>query len=269
MKIVIAGGDRRMKLAAEKFREAGYDCGTVFLGEPEKSVPKDASVVILPTPFEKNGFFNAPITESKIPIDRFFSSIPKSSLVIGGGVPENGGNEVDISKREDFQRKNAVPTAEAAILIALERSDKTLRDSNIAVIGYGRIGCYLSNLLLGFGANVRVVARREEARISAESSGANAFSFENIKDAIESADIIFNTVPSPIIRENDIPFFKSDSLFIDLASLPGGVTEEVETALGERFERALALPGKHFPETAKSSKRSTVYESVSRRRSST
>jgi dipicolinate synthase subunit A len=232
------------------FRDAGYICETVFLGESERKIREDASAVILPTPYEKNGFLNAPFSEAKIPIGGVLSSIPKNVLILGGGIPENEKNAVDISKREDFQRKNAIPTAEAAVLIAMQRSEKTLFGSNVSVLGYGRIGSYLAGLLASFGANVSVFARREESRVSAENSGARAFGFEDINSAFENADVIFNTVPSPIIGENDISALKSDAVFIDLASLPGGVTKDAEDALGARFERALALPGKYFPETA-------------------
>ncbi len=250
MKIVIAGGDRRMKIAADMFYEAGYICETAFLGESERKVREDASAVILPTPYEKNGFLNAPLSEAKIPIGDILSSIPKNALILGGGLDENIKNAVDISKREDFQRKNAIPTAEAAVLIAMQRSSKTLFGSDAAVIGYGRIGSCLAKLLVAFGATVSVVARREESRVSAENSGARAFGFEDLNSVLESADIIFNTVPIPIIDEGYVSGIKNDASFIDLASLPGGVTKSAESLLGARFERALALPGKYFPETA-------------------
>ena len=60
----------------------------------------------------------------------------------------------DYYEDEALQLRNAYLTAEAALMTAMELTDCTLRGTHVAVLGYGRIGKYLSRLLCGLGASI-------------------------------------------------------------------------------------------------------------------
>ena len=51
------------------------------------------------------------------------------------------------------------------------------------------------------------------------------------------------------VDEADAEIIKN-KIFIDLASIPGGLTENAKFMIGDNYIHALSLPGKHFPETA-------------------
>ena len=50
-------------------------------------------------------------------------------------------------ENEEVKYKNAILTAEAAIAIAINDYKKSLRDSNCLIIGFGRIGKILADIL--------------------------------------------------------------------------------------------------------------------------
>ena len=67
----------------------------------------------------------------------------------------------DYLSREDVCLKNAVPTAEGAVMIALSELPVTLSGLKILIVGMGRIGTALTEILKGFGADVTAAVRNE------------------------------------------------------------------------------------------------------------
>lgn len=142
----------------------------------------------------------------------------------------------------------AVPTAEGAIQIALEKMPTTLAWSNSLVIGNGRIGKILSKKISDLGSNVTVTARKpcDFADILS-----NNMKFAKINE-IENFDfdIIFNTVPAPVLKERELAKIPQETIIIDLASKPGGVDFEVAKRMSKNVTWALSLPGKVAPKTS-------------------
>lgn len=75
-------------------------------------------------------------------------------------------------------------------------------------------------------------------------------------------DIIFNTVPHLILKEDNIKYIKEDCLIIDLASKPGGVDKEVAEKKKIKLIPALALPGKIAPVTTAEYMKQTIYNII-------
>lgn len=261
MKITIAGGDQRMNTVAEKFGELGYVCERIGFDESNvENALKNTSAVIFPIPYCKGNNLNAPLSNSDISLEKIFSLVGKDTLLLGGGLPETEENRIDYAKNEGFLLQNARITAEGAISIAMNGLNTTLCGSNAVILGYGRIGGCLTDMLRSLGVHVSVMARRSISRLQAEMSGARSAGFEDIEALFSEADVIFNTVPTPIADEKVISALNPKALFIDLASLPGGLTKVAEEFLGERYIRALGLPGKYAPKTAGRVIFETVFE---------
>ena len=62
--------------------------------------------------------------------------------------------------------------------------------------------------------------------------------------------LVFNTVPTMIFGREQLSRFGKDTLFIDLASKPGGIDITSAQELGRKVIWALGLPGKTSPVTA-------------------
>lgn len=245
-KVLVLGNSEKQRAIAEYL---GNEFSVMHF---EKAVPKEAleisDAVILPLPANDG----EKISGSEIKIGDIFTGGEK--IYIGGKFgaafdPYRKSNLlIDYALRDDFAEKNAQPTAEAAIMLAMQQNPFTISGSKCVISGCGRIGKALLKLLTAFGADVFVLARSAEARQFAAKHGAAAFPFEEA-EKIGKADTVFNTVPHCVLNEKELKSL-APRLVLDLASAPGGCDFAAAEALGINAANALALPGKHFPETA-------------------
>ncbi|MGN1082659.1 MAG: dipicolinate synthase subunit DpsA [Candidatus Avispirillum sp.] len=268
-KLIFCGGDRRLIYCASFFAADGFDC-RVWRGETAEAdgVTRirelrqncdGAEALILPIPaFTSSGkLICAGEERGCVDCEYIFKAVQPDTKIFGGKfadivkrvAAEYNHGVCDYSLREEFSLMNAVPTAEAAISIAMNRLNKTLWHSKIAVMGYGRIGRALSLRLHALGARVTVAARSASARAAAESDGMISVELSGWLDSPEECSICFNTVPCQIVHD-ECAAAAGNTVFVDLASAPGGFTDEARSMLGDRLITALSLPGKYFPETA-------------------
>lgn len=153
----------------------------------------------------------------------------------------------DYLSREDVCLKNAVPTAEGAVMIALSELPVTLSGLKILIVGMGRIGTALTEILKGFGADVTAAVRNEGGAARARLHGVKSVRTEEIGG---EWGLIFNTVPMMIFDSDKLSKLRRDTLIIDLASKPGGVDLAEAESLNIKTIHALGLPGKTAPVTA-------------------
>ena len=165
----------------------------------------------------------------------------------------------DYFAREELAVLNAIPTAEGAIQIAMEELPITLHNARVLVIGFGRLGKALAPRLRALGARVWVSARRYEQRAAAEGMGLDSEGMERLADWLCSYDLVFNTVPAPVLGLEELAALKGGALVVDLASRPGGVDMDAAATLGVRVVWALSLPGKVAPVTSGRYIKDTVY----------
>ena len=215
--------------------------------------------VILPLPaVGEGGILNAPLSDRKVPLSAVAGRLKPGQILCGGKLDaefvrsarEKGCRVYDYFEREELAVKNAVPTVEGAIQIAMEELPTTLFGSRVLVIGYGRVGRLLAHRLKGLGARVTVSARSFRDLAWIEAYGYCAEHTDQLAGWLCSYDLIINTVPAQVLGEAALEDVSSDCLIIDLASRPGGVDFESAAALGIKVIWALSLPGKCAPDTA-------------------
>ena len=193
----------------------------------------------------------------------FPQTLTAGKMLLGGRIPtsfrlraqEMNLQCIDYFDFEILQLKNALPTAEGAIEIAMRELPVTLDGSHAAIVGYGRIGDLLSLKLHALGARVTVYARRPEALALADLHHCYTVDFrENPSEALsripKDVRVIFNTVPARLFTKEVLRSLHKGCLFIDLASAPGGIDSVAAEEFGIRCIWATALPGKYAPETA-------------------
>lgn len=252
--ILICGGDKRQKCMCRQMLSEGFNVKTFALGD-EHSADADSigsfDVIILPVPVSTDGInLNAPLVDYSISLDDILSCLSKTQTVLGGMCDKINFDMTDYYKSEKLQTRNAIPTAEGALRIAMENSDFTLYGSKCLVTGYGRIGKILAKRLVDMGAEVTVCARKEKDLALAEAMGCACLPMEYIADGISNADIIFNTVPKVIITGEMVGKIKKSTLYIELASKPYGIDMTTARALCRRVIIASGLPGKFTPESS-------------------
>ena len=145
---------------------------------------------------------------------------------------------------------NDVPTCEGALQLAMEQTEHTLQGASCLVIGYGRIGALLAHKLHALDAAVTVSARspRDFARIEAD--GMRALDTRSLAGRLSAFQLMFNTVPAPVLGAAELSSLSTGCLVIDLASLPGGISADAKLPAGCRLLHALSLPGRVAPLSA-------------------
>ena len=152
--------------------------------------------------------------------------------------------------QEEMALLNAVPTAEAAIELALSQLPITLWESRCLLTGFGRCAKPLARLLTAFGAQLTVCARSPKDLALARSFGLTALPLAQMDTLLPQQQLIFNTVPAPILGKEQLRLLPHDCLLIDLASGAGGIDHLAARSLGLRCLHSLALPAKTAPVTA-------------------
>lgn len=158
-------------------------------------------------------------------------------------------NVFDYTKNECFAAENAYYTAESAVCIACQNSDLSLVNSNVLILGYGRIAKALHRFLTPYTSHITVCARNGVQRTTAVMNGASAITLDELTEQ-NNFDFVFNTIPHPIINERELRLFKKDTLLVDLASFPGGIDVHFAESLGLNLIVARGLPAKYSPKSA-------------------
>jgi dipicolinate synthase subunit A len=165
-------------------------------------------------------------------------------------VASRGACLEEYRERDDFAIWNSVPTAEGAVFMALREMDVTLHGSSCLVLGLGRTGTTLARLLAAMGARVSVAARRSAQLARAEEMGCRAVPLAALEEAVGCADVVFNTIPAPVLHAGILRRAQPGCVIIDLASAPGGTDFACAAACGLRATLAPGLPGIKAPVTA-------------------
>lgn len=280
----IIGGDLRIVYLARMLSEDGYNVYTyglekqeilknvenVFMCTDEKECTNKSNVIISSVPIcEDKENIKAPYSKKSIKI-KDIEKLLTNKTFFAGSIPKNFGmtdksNIIDIMKCEELAVLNSISTAEGAIQIAMEETNHTLHDSNILILGFGRIGKVLAKMLNAIGANVYCEARKNEDLAWIKTYGYNVVKLSNLNENLKNKDIIINTIPSIILNEEKLKLLDKNSLVIDLASKPGGVDYEKVSNIGVKVIWALALPGKVAPYSAAKAIKKTIYNEITER----
>lgn len=172
------------------------------------------------------------------PLQEVLEKLSPTATIIGGNLPTEllGGRPyIDLLKDEEYVSQNAYITAHCAMALAAERLDTTFRSCACLIIGWGRIGKCLADVMARLQADVTVAARNPRDRAILAALGYKAVAVTDIDPT--AYDLIFNTAPELIL-----PDCKGPALKIDLASKPGITGKDVLWARG--------LPGKMAPAAA-------------------
>ena len=276
----IIGGDKRNIALAEMLFRLGHNVKMYGFANYEKEIHlqcknlyetlSEAEYIIGPIPCAHSGLLNAPFHNGSVSVEDFFRLIKPSQTLLAGYMKSEimaladkyGIRAIDMLAREELLVLNAIPTAEGAIKIAIEETDITLHNSNMLVIGYGRIGTVLCKMLRGMGARVMAVVNSGHKAALANSCGHGAVLFNEMDSCLQDADIVFNTVPKILLDSRNMKHVRKDTLIIDLASPPYGVDVNTSRDFCIKVLFTNSLPGKIAPVTTAGYILETIYNII-------
>lgn len=262
-KISIIGGDLRMIKLAQMLEQDGNEVITYGMEKAEftnvkkvediKEVISISDIIISAIPFSKDGVtINAPYSDKTIDIEELAIN-KEEKMFIAGSINENVYGQlsksyksvIDIMKREELIILNTIATAEGAVKIAIESTEKILQGSNVLILGFGRVGKVVANKFSKMDCNVTCAARKTEDLAWIQANGYKKMNINEMNESISNFDIIINTVPKVIVNQNILEMMKKGVLIIDLASNPGGIDRTAAQRLNIKLNWALALPRKN------------------------
>lgn len=229
-----------------------YCAGTTAALKYAKDFLSENSVPIVDSPLWNTGhllldvpsFRPGSILSDGKNLDTLLSSLPWDVTVWGGNLDHPALADyrtVDLLKDEQYLTENAAITAHCALGIAAPMLYTTWDQTPTLIIGWGRIGKSLGNLLLSLGCPLTVAARSEKDRAALSSLGYQTVSIHELHPILPQFRLIINTVPAPVLNAEDFES-KTGCIRIDLASQKGIFGDEVIWARG--------LPGIHAPESS-------------------
>ena len=246
MKYVIVGGDYRFACLERLMKSRGDSVcrisGKTLLPEHGAALAEAENVIM-----------NCPVRGEACGLDceRVLEKVNGRARIYlaGPGKLETGDERiVDLWRDETLVTDNARLTAEGAIAAAMQAGGKSIRECACLVVGWGRIGRALTEMLVGMGAKVTVASRSQAGRNRAIERGALAVNTEYLR--IGGFDIVFTTPPAMVLDDKILKKADKDVMILDLASPPYGVDLNAAWDLGLRAWREPGLPGRYCPESA-------------------
>lgn len=216
--------------------------------------------IILPiTGIDDEGIVETMFSNEKIRLtEEWFQSIPKHCVVFTGittpkldqFIEKSGLHLIKLMERNDVAIYNSIPTAEGAIMLAIQHTDFTIHQAEVFVFGFGRVGKTTANSFVGLGAKVRVISKDESELARVYERGWQGYPLDQAENHIAKCQILINTIPAKVVKQSLIEKMNSQAIIIDLASKPGGIDFEYAKTRGIKAIHALGLPGMVAPTTA-------------------
>ncbi|WP_161822654.1 dipicolinate synthase subunit DpsA [Sporotomaculum syntrophicum] len=267
--VAVMGGDAREVTLVEYLAEVGATVKTyglpvkgpniVTCPEPEECLI-GVQALILPVPGvnEQMELSSAYLKVKPIINEELLSLLPAGTPVLVGVarkplrelLEKHALDFVELMQLDEVAILNAIPSAEGAVQMAMERMPITIHGAKAMVLGFGRTGQTLAQLLENMYAHTTVVARDSAQLARAYAMGLKVLHFQELIDYLRDVDVIFNTIPAPVINGEILQRLPSATLIIDLASAPGGTDFGKARELGIEAVLAPGLPGKVAPKTA-------------------
>jgi len=275
--IGIIGGDKRQEYLSGILMERGFSVAVYAL--PERSgntfchtcshgnhKPYHAGsleelmgacqILACPVPFSRNGkTISSSMEREDLELKQFTHHLSPGHMLFGGCIPASVIKQCrvksipcfDFMEDDSVALKNAVATAEGALMEACRLSPRNFHQNKSVVIGYGKCGSVLADRLRGMKSDVTICARSAEARTRAAVLGFHAIPMKELHRELANASFVFNTVPAIVIDEEHLKAIPSYAVIIDIASAPGGVDFGAASSLGITSSLFLSIPGKVAP----------------------
>ena len=157
---------------------------------------------------------------------------------------------------------------EGVLALAIGNTSVTVHAADVGVVGFGNIGGLLARSLVALGARVHVFARNPVQRAAAYAAGCTPHPLASLRDVAPSLQMLFSTVPAPVVDEPVLECLPPGSLVVDVAAPPGGVDLAAATALGHRALWARGM-GQRAPVTVGRSQWSGIVRRLAAHRETT
>jgi dipicolinate synthase subunit A len=208
--ICVVGEDKRQFYIGEYLEEHGY--AVVYHPVFQPNILESIRLLIGPVSFYRGG--------------RLIPEVAKACSTYGV-TPFNYLDD------EDFLLENARLTAEGFLSYLIENTPFSLAEANILLLGMGRCGQAINEVLTKLSCRVE--------------------SYDLIPEELEDwqrFNVVINTIPAQVIGRKQLQALREDCILFDIATPPGGYAEESLEALHRQVIVCLGIPGTMSPKSA-------------------
>lgn len=269
LRIAVVAGDERDPEIARLAAETGatvtafgipwppQGVAGVQLAESAAAAVDGANYILFPIPLGVGAVLYAPhATEPIVADEALFSKAAPDAWMFCGRLRDEIRASADAAgvyvheydPDRELMLLRAPAIVEGALQQAIEATDVTINDAEVVVIGFGNIGQLLARTLRGLGARVHVAARNPIQRAGAYADGLLPLSLDELHDLAPSLDMVFSTVPAPVVDRPFLERLPTGTLVLDIAPPPDHADLDAAAELGHRAVWARGL-GKRAPIT--------------------
>ena len=212
-------------------------------------------IIVTGIPVSKDKeFLTGEYTNLKLKLNEFFLKL-KNNFLISGMIPEkyekiiieNKNCMLDLLKDESYTIANAKITVEGIIKYLIENTKISIFNSKILVLGYGRIGKILCNVLKNFSENIYCMPNDVIEMELLKANAINVILNDNLEKFLEKFEIIINTVPKLILTEKKLNLTNKEVFILDVASKPGGIDRDFAEKNNINYLWKLGIPAEISP----------------------
>ena len=262
---IVVGGDERLCYAARELEKLNKKV-TVYgngicdfeLNNSLEKLVSESRYILCGLPFSRDGgkTVYAPNFGKKIYTDELLGAItPENTVFAGMGgefltlCAKKGATCFDYNICEEFLIYNAHLTAEALIAIIINNLPISISEGKFLILGYGRIGKALCDMLKSMGGIVVSCARKASDFAIMRKKGIEGIETCNV-NKITGFNAVINTIPFKVTNEEFYKNMNSDCVIMDASSSPGYIDTETAKKYGLNTISAFGLPGKISPQSA-------------------
>lgn len=144
---------------------------------------------------------------------------------------------------EDFVKKNSILTAEGLIAYIIGHSRMPIYQRRIDVLGFGHCAKPIVEYLVAMKAKVRVAVRNKQNQKEIEAMGAQYIDIAHLE--LSQTNILINTIPSVVVKEEQLKKANQHIMMIDIASYPYGIDHHYALSKGMNCQILSSIPCKY------------------------
>lgn len=215
-------------------------------------------IIICGTPLSKDIEYLNCDFYSRFPLYTFIDLLKPGQIMFAGNISEEVANickhnhitTVDVLKNRSFAMENAYYTAEGLMGILIRNTNFTIRKSNVLVLGLGKCGNAICNLLSKLDAKVYFYDNKDDVILYGKDSGYKFLDILSNMKELSGINIIVNTVPETVVPKKAYNYIAKDCEIYDIASAPGGFIKDDMERQHLTLHTCPGIPGRFSPKNA-------------------